>query len=331
MLDAVNHEPEPLFEPEPEPLPLPDPEIVEQIDEALSGPAFEEPEPVFAPEPLDAEPALPLVEDEPEPVEDPKQQQELALVDRRQSLIEQAAALQVADQATYDRAAEIATTLQGWIKEAEAHFDPDIEAAHKLHKSLCDKRTAFVKPLKEALDAMKVRAGNWFRTEQARIAEENRKAQEAERARVEAERKKALDEAKAAAAKGDVAAAAAKVAESKTIEERPVQTATPAPTAARGMSHRAQWTAEVTDLKVLVKAIAKPHVLREVAAEIEAKGADKDVVAYLKALADSCVDIPFAAVEESGPYLRTRAKADGATLRWPGVKFWDKGNTSVRA
>lgn len=330
----MNFEPEPdplppPAEPEPEPQPEPDPEIVEQINEALSGPRVEEPEPDYEPTLHDAS-APSFTAPEP-PANEDKERQELALVDRRQSLIEQAVQHKVVDQTTYDRAAEIATTLQGWIKDASAHFRPDIEAAHRLHKSLLDKEHAFISPLESALLVVKGEAGSWFRREQERIAEENRKAAEAERKRVEADRLKALEEAKAAAAKGDMAAAAAKVAESKAIEEKPVRTATPAPTAAKGMSHRAQWTGEVTDLPTFVKAIAKPHVLRELAAHLEEKEADKDVVAYLKTLADSCVDIPFNAVEENGPYLRTRAKADGTSLKWPGARFYDKGNTAVRA
>lgn len=261
---------------------------------------------------------------------DPKARVELALEERRDTLVQQAARLQVINPATYERAADYAKTFAGWIKEAEAHFDPDIEAAHRLHKSLCDKRSAFVAPLKAALDAMKERAGTWYRAaESARLAEQRRLEEGAAR-EAAAERARIIEESKKAAAAGNVQEAATLIAESKTIEAAPVTVARTAP-AVRGIAQKEAWTYEMKDFETFVCAVARPVVLRELAADLKAKGAPVEVLAYLESLAASAPAIPFTAVEENGAYLRTRARADRNTLQWPGVKFFDKGSMAVRA
>lgn len=292
---------------------------LEDVNDAGREPLFEEPEPD------DDEDPRPKAE----PLE-PKTKAELALVERRDTLVQQASRLQVVDPATYERAADYAKTFAGWIKDAEAHFDPDIEAAHRLHKSLCDKRSAFVAPLKAAFDAMKERAGTWYRAaESARLAEQRRLEEGAAR-EAAAERARILAEAQKAAAAGDVQEAATLIAESKTIEAAPVTVVRTAP-AVRGIAQKENWTYELKDLETLVAAIARPRVLRELAADLKAKDAPGEVLAYLESLAASSPAIPITAVQENGPYLRTRAKADRNTLQWPGVKFFDKGSMAVRS
>lgn len=300
------------------------------LDVSAREPEPEHEQPIDEPEP---EPEPDLDDDErpsTQAAADPKTRVELALVERRDTLVQQASRLQVVDPATYERAADYAKTFAGWIKEAEAHFDPDIEAANRLHKSLCNKRSAFVAPLKAAFEAMKERAGTWYRAaESARLAEQRRLEEGAAR-EAAAERARILAEAQQAAAAGNVQEAATLIAESKTIEAAPVTVVRTAP-AVRGIAQKENWTYECRDLETFVAAIARPRVLRELAADLKEKGAPGEVLAYLESLAASAPVIPITAVQENGPYLRTRAKADRNTLQWPGVKFFDKGSMAVRA
>lgn len=304
---------------------------------AVNEPLFETPAVYKSPmePPLPPEPEPPAGEPMPEPeppAEDatPKERAELALVERREDLVGKANALEVTNADTYATASEYAKTLAGWIKEAEAHFDPDIEAANRLHKSLCAKRTDFIGPLKAAFEAMKERAGAWWRKAEAERQAEQRRLEAAAREEADRERQRLLEDAKKAAAAGDVQEAAAIVAESKAIEAAPVTTKRVAPPV-RGVAHKENWTYEIKDFPAFVCAVARPHVLADLVADLQEKGAPGEVIAYLKTLQDACPVIPMTALEENGPYLRTRAKADKNTLQWPGARFFDKGSMAVRS
>jgi hypothetical protein len=271
----------------------------------------------------------------PAPAADPKEAQENALVDRRQSLIAQAQSHQVVDATTYKSAVDSARVLQGWIKEAEAHFDPDIAAANQLHKSLCAKRKAFIAPLEAALKALKDGMNVWYQAEQRRLEQERR---EQERQRADAarlERARIKQEAEELAAKGDYKGALAKEAEAFSATHS-MPAATPLSSGVpkvEGATHAAKWAYRLTDKTKFIAAVARPNVLRDVAQELLDKGAPEPLIDYLIELAKNAVEIPVVALEENGAWLRTKARADGASLgaAWPGVEFFDEGNVRVSA
>lgn len=265
---AVDREPEP--EPEP-PLdePEPEPEAMERIGDIASR-------------------VLPA---------DPEQ----ALESRKDSLVQQAAALQVVDAGSYEKAAELARTFAGMIKDAEAHFDPDIAKANALHKSLCAKKNTFLGPLQTALDALKSRASSWWRTEEQKREAERRRLEEADRQRRIAESLRLEDEARAAAAAGKSERAQELVEEARAVDDAPPPPPPPSTVPkVRGISQRENWTFEVVDKKAFVAAVAAGEISLE-------------------------------AIEPCDVYLRARAKADKNTLKWPGVRFFDKGSVAVRS
>lgn len=296
-------------------------------------------------EPEPEAPSEPEPDGEPEPA-DEKQREEMQLVDQRESLLMQADKLQVADAATYERAAELARTFAGWIKQAEAHFDPDIEAAHKLHKSLCDKRSAFVQPLKDALDKMKARAAGWWRGEEEKRQAEQRRREEADRVARDAERQRLQNEAKAKAATGDLEAATDLMQEAKAVDAAPPPPQPPSSAPkVRGMTHKENWTYRVTDKQKLVAAIAGvPSMFAVVDTRIAALTAMEERTAVVTAILEVLTElrndmaqaspaISLEAVQENAIYLRGRAKTDKNTLEWGkyGVHIYDAGTTAVRA
>ena len=268
------------------------------LDVETRGPA--EPEP-----PLPPEPESPPEEPEPPvPVGDDRDGREVALEKSRESLVAQAAALQVVDAKSYEQAAELARTFAGMVKDAEAHFDPDIAKAYALHRSLCEKKTSFLAPLKAALDAMKERARAWWDTEEQKRKTEAARLKAIDDKRREDEAARLLAESEEARKFGDVAAAVDLAQEAVAVQQEPPPPPPPSSVprggAARGMTHRANWTFEITDK-----------------------------AAFVKAVADGTISLE--AIQENAVYLRGRAKADKNTLRWPGVRFFNKGSTSVRS
>lgn len=310
-----------------------------------------EPEP-----PLDDEPEPPEPEPEPPPMEligdvadrvmGGADARELALASRKQTLVEQADALQVIDATSYEHAAEMAKTFAGMIKDAEAHFDPDIAAANKLHKSLCEKKNTFLEPLQLALDALKTRARSWWNSEEEKRKAEARRLEEADRKRRDDEKRKLEEEARAAEKQGDKTTAADFRQEAAAVDDAPPPPPPPstAPKVRGFTPNKPNWSFEVFDKSLFVNAVAGvDRMFGIVAGRIVALQAKKPEdttpadAAVLEALIDLHIvlkattgTVPLEAVDYNDVYLRARAKADKNTLKWPGVRFFDKGSTSVR-
>lgn len=214
------------------------------------------------------------------------------------TLPEQAKAIAVRDQATYNQAADFKRTLAGWRKKIVEEFAPMKEAAHKAHKAITSKENEYLAPITQAegMVAIEIRK---FEDEQKRIqaaeqrrleeearlaAEEDRKRREAEAAEIRAAELKAAEElrqkdealrleraAEAERNGGDVDAAlntpVIEVPEVAPIEAyvappAPVAPVVAAPTfeAAKGLGIRRTWGAEVFNLKMLCAAVATGEV-----------------------------------------------------------------------
>jgi hypothetical protein len=312
-----------LFDLEPEPEPEGAPVKLSPLSDAPS-------------DALEPEPAVQGIHVSPMPTRPtlvpatPKQAQEGALVTQRTTLIGEALAIKVTNDATYQRAIQLAQVLTGWIKDAEAHFAPDIEAANKLHKSLVAKRKEFTGELEACLTQLKALATGFYQEQQRRqLAERQRLDAEARQREEEArlERKRQADELAKAGKFGEAVSLLAKTMPAPSMPA-PVQTTLPI---AAGATQRAKWSYELTDKAAFIAAVARPRVLRELADHLLEQGTPAAIVAYIRELAAAAPVIPTSTLEEFPSALRMAARAEGESLNWPGVKFFNQGSLAVRA
>ena len=162
---------------------------------------------------------------------------------------DQARALVIRDQDTYECAGAMATDVVRLRKQIEAEFKPSKEATDKAHKAVVAMERKYVAPLAEAEKIIKGSMATYSaeqererRAEQARLQEIARRQEEDKRL-AEAEYLAACGEEKAAEARLDAPIAV------------PVVVAPPPPRA-EGVSFRDLWSAEVVDLGALIKHVA---------------------------------------------------------------------------
>lgn len=165
---------------------------------------------------------------------------------------ERAQALEITDQASHDRAAEMLLGIKDLMSEAEKHHRPIIDAAHRAHKAAIAGLNRILDPLKAAEAVLKPRIAAFVR-EQQRLAEEaRRKAEEEERRRLQEEQLAAAIEAEnQGAAEEEVAAILAEPVVAPRVAPPP------AFTPAKGVAVRTTWKGECTNLMALVKAVAE--------------------------------------------------------------------------
>lgn len=169
---------------------------------------------------------------------------------RALTLPEKARAIAVEDDASYQLAGGVLLQIKEFRKEINDTFDPIIAKAYAAHKEAKAQKTKVEAPLIEAEGILKPAMATY-------TTEQERKARE-ELLRLEAEaRKRAEDEVLAAAAQaerdGDRDTAEAII--SSPVEVAPI-VQNPATPKVNGVSYRDNWTAQVTSLFALVKAIA---------------------------------------------------------------------------
>lgn len=163
---------------------------------------------------------------------------------------ERARALTVDSDETFHEAGNLLVGVKALRKEIEDHHRPVIAAAFAAHKAA----TAAKKKLDDPLDV----AEGVLKRSMAAYHEAQERARRAEQLRLEAEARRQeeerrLAEAEALEAEGRHEEAAQTIEELIVAPVAPV--APPAPKVA-GVSFREQWTAEVTDLSALVRAVA---------------------------------------------------------------------------
>jgi hypothetical protein len=180
------------------------------------------------------------------------------LATRAMTMSERACALVVADQDGYDRASELAKGIKALRQQAESHHRPVIEAANRTWKAALAALQSIDTPLKGAESILKDKIGCFV--------EIRRREEEAARLRAQEEaRRRAEEEQEALLAAAE--AEGASVAEIEAIIEEPivVSAVKVAPTfeAAKGVSTRETWSAEVVSVKALCTAIANGTVSSE--------------------------------------------------------------------
>jgi len=105
-------------------------------------------------------------------------EQETALVEERNSLVEQARSMQIVDDSTFAEVAEFDRAVARSIKKVEEHFKPMETDAKRSLKTIQDSKKAEIEPRKEARALGKSKMNAWS-AEQARIRQaEVLKAQE---------------------------------------------------------------------------------------------------------------------------------------------------------
>jgi len=168
---------------------------------------------------------------------------------KAQSLEGEARALVIVNQADYLAADRFGRAAKALLAEIDAAFDPIIEAAHKSHKTAIEQKKKQAAPVEAVKKIVADKMGAWYRAEQARAAEERRKAEaEARRVAEEEALARALElEAQGMPEAADVALAEP-VVERVHVEEAPK---------IEGVSYRETWSAEVLDFPALVRAVAE--------------------------------------------------------------------------
>lgn len=216
---------------------------------------------------------------------------EVALKEEALTVIEQAKAIKISDQQSYDQAAGLLLeTIMPIRKKWAAYWqgtdaDPGpVKLAYRTYQSLLDKFNAADKPMAEAEKTAKAAISDWDIKQEKRQQELQRQAQEAAEALEEEERL-------AAAVIAEESGASEEQVRDIVAAPRQAVAAPVAPTYQRASGigkRRENWSAEVKDLKALVKAAA----------------AGKVPIDYL---------LP------NQTALNARAKADRNTMNIPGV------------
>lgn len=162
----------------------------------------------------------------------------------------EADSFEIVSQESYNLANEFGRRIKQSMKTIDEYCDPVIEAAHKAHKAACDQKKALYAPFEAAKKIIDGKQIAWYRAEQARAAEERRKAEEEARKKAEEE---ALARAQELQDMGMSEAAEEAISQPVVIEKVTVAE----PEKAGGESFREIWKAEVVDLMALVKSVAE--------------------------------------------------------------------------
>lgn len=214
-------------------------------------------------------------------------------IDRKATaLATRSAEITVTDQTSYAVAAEFLIGVKKYREEVAEAYDAVIEAAHKTHKAALAKKKQYDDPANAAEREVKGKMATWQQAEQAKLDAQARAA-EAEQRRLEEDARVA--EAAALEQAGDGETAAAVLAAPAFVP--PVIAPRAAPKVA-GVSMRDNWSAQVTDLRALVKAVAAGQ-------------------------ADLGLLLP------NQPALNARAKAEKAHLAVPGVRAVNQPSPAV--
>lgn len=177
---------------------------------------------------------------------------ERELEEKALTLPEQARAMIIRDQATYETASEKLLGVAELRKEIAAHWAPLKQAAHESHHRICTAEKTMLAPV-EAAEAILKRGIGTYRMEQERL-------------RLDAERiaREVAERAAAEALEASIEAAEAEGASPEEVraiieQPRPASVVYVAPTVlhVKGVSMADSWKAQVTNLLELVKAVAE--------------------------------------------------------------------------
>jgi hypothetical protein len=149
--------------------------------------------------------------------------------------------LTITSQADYLKAGEFVRTVDLLVKEVDASFGPQIDQAHKLHKSLIAERDRHLKPLSEAKAYARGLMLDWYALQAKKLREEQFRLRELAR---KAEEEAKLQEALAAEAVGNNEEAQAIMEEPVYVPPIIIPNETPK---VQGVQFRTTWKFRVID------------------------------------------------------------------------------------
>jgi len=170
-----------------------------------------------------------------------------------------AASIVVADQESYNAAAELVVEIVTLERQIVEHHKPIKDAAFAAHKAACAAEKKLLDPLAQAKTIIKRSIVAWEQEQERIRLEAQRKAQEEQRRLEEEERLRLAIEAEAAGAPEETKQEILSMP--VIVMPRPVV----APTFQRaaGVTTSQRWKAEVFDMKALCRAIAEGRVSTE--------------------------------------------------------------------
>jgi hypothetical protein len=172
----------------------------------------------------------------------------LELEVKAKTLESEARELVIVSEADYRNADRFGRAAKALLAEIDAAFDPIIEQAHKAHKTAIEQKKKQAAPVEAVKRIVAGKMGEWYRAEQARIAEERRKAEAEARRKADEEALRVAEELAAAGM-----TEAADVALCEPVVERVVVEEAPK---FEGVSYRETWSAEILDFDALIRAVA---------------------------------------------------------------------------
>jgi hypothetical protein len=166
-------------------------------------------------------------------------------------------------------------------------------------------------------------------------AADAKRRQEAE-AQAAAERQRLAEAATRAATAGDTAAAShfidqARAVQPALVPDTPVLAVQTAQATVKGVTVADVRKGDITDLVEALLAYARPHIMLEIAAAIEAGELTAAamqtpttimVATRLRALASELPQIPSSMFQANAKAIKARATDEGPSLQWPGFRFW---------
>jgi hypothetical protein len=215
----------------------------------------------------------------------------IELEQRALAVDEQAKAIIIKNQGQYDEANSFILNIKALQKKVKDTFGPIITKAFQAHKEAKAQETKHLEPLLKAEELIKGKMMGYLREQEAIRQEQERKLQ----AEAEKKRQEAL-------AKAEVARANGQETKAEKYEEKASQIIAPqlATTVDRGNATvKKQWSAEVTDLMALVKAIAAGQA-------------------------------PITLIVANMPILNAQARALKDQMNYPGVKAVSEDIVAIR-
>lgn len=209
------------------------------------------------------------------------------------SVPDRAKCLSIETNDQFMEAGELLRTIKGLRAEIDATFDPIISKAHEAHKEAIGQKKKVDAPLVEAEAILKPRIATYLR-EQERIRRE-----EELRLRKQAEEEAARQQVAEAALLDDIGETDQA---NKILEEKPYVPPVVLPRATpkvAGISVRETWSAQITSLPDLVRAVAAGRA-------------------------------PIQCLKADETFLNQQARSMKQALNWPGVKAVSDSNVAAR-
>lgn len=217
---------------------------------------------------------------------------EILLEQKKDDIVAKVTSIHIADQSSYQMAVEYAKGIKAVGKDIEMFCEDGIKSAHATWKTLLATRDEKLKPLQEAERILKGKM--------VQFTEEEERKRKIEEARIREELRKREEEARLAQAVE--LEAEGRSEEAMQVIEAPVYAPAvtlPKVEQPKGVSYREVWSAQVTDLKALCRAVVEGRV-------------------------------PEAAITPNMTVLNQQARSLKSALNWPGVKVISEKTAALR-